>query len=63
MNATEELFRELDRRIESTDSPHSEESKERLRQHRVAMSILAAGDPERFEQACRRSFVAFGIKL
>jgi hypothetical protein len=61
MPTTEQFFAELDRRIDSADSPHDEASKERLRKWRVELHIIAAGDPVAFskvmEAACSHAGV------
>ena len=52
----DDFLAELDRRIDSPDSPHDEASKDRLRKMRVGLQILAAGEPERFAVICKDYF-------
>lgn len=59
-----DLFRaELNRRIESPDSPHDEESKKRLRGMRVLFELLAAKCPEALEKGIIRTMEEFNVRF
>jgi hypothetical protein len=59
----DDFLRELDRRIDSPDSEHTEFGKENLRKTRILLSLLMSDDPAKAEQILRRIYPLFHVKV
>lgn len=62
MTKSDMFFDELNRRIESGNSPHDDASRARLREARVQLAIFAANDPEQFEKTIEKIAKSLGIE-